>query len=295
MRFDFFTLGGRFFWEDIYNYQNWRIQRHIRTLRYRLIDPNDIRRDSGSFNHCKETLLKYIDAFELDEPYEDTVLIIHNFARTKNSVQYIAEAFDDAKVNVIAVNYASLHNNLYAHAQLLTQFLKNIEIKRHLYIINVGAACLLTRKLLSSSNNYRNYKIARILDVNPINSGSDFCELLASTSFFRALLGPMLSDISTRRAITIPIIPQDIEHGIIFCSSTMKKLTKKILSRFDSFPFLTPPSEQSYAENIKNIPETTFFPLENRDLILNCRQYILTGTFLEDADETENASETDSQ
>ncbi len=291
MRFDFFTLGGRFFWEDIYNYQNWRIQRHTRTLKYRLIDPNDIRRDSGSFNHCKETLLKYIDAYELDDLYEDTVLIIHNFARTKNSVQYIAESFDDAKVNVIAVNYASLHNNLHTHAQLLTQFLKNIEIKRHLYVINIGAACLLMRKLLSDSNNYRNYHIARILDVNPINSGSDFCELLSYSRVFNFLLGPMLTDISTRRAITLPKIPQDIDHGIIFCPSTMKKLTTKVLSRFDSFPFLTPPSEQSYSDNIKFISESTFFPLENRDLIVNCRQFILTGTFCDDAEESENDKE----
>ena len=291
MRFDFFTLGGRFRWEDIYNYQNWRIQRHILSQRYRLLDPNDIRRDSGSFTHCKETLLKYIDAYELDDLYDDTVIIIHNFARTKNSVQYIAESFDDAKVNVISINYASLHGNLHAHAQLLTQFLKNIEIRRHLYIINVGAACLLTRKLLSDSNNYRNYNIARILDVNPMNSGSDFCELLSYSRFFNYILGPMLSDISTRRAITLPKIPQDIEHGIIFCPSTMQKLTNKILSRFDSFPFLTPPSEQSYSDNIKFITESTFFPLENRDLIANCRQYILTGSFIDDGDELENTEE----
>lgn len=290
MRFDFFTLGGRFLWEDIYNYQNWRIQRRLHSQRYRLLDPNDVRRDSGNFNHCKETLLKYIEACELDEPYEDTVLIIHSFARTKNSVQYIAEAFDDAKVNVIAVNYASLHGNLYTHAQLLTQFLQNIEVKRNLYIINVGAACLLTRKLLNESNNYRLYHIARVLDINPMNSGSDFCELLAYTRFFRFLLGPMLSDISTRRAITVPKLPSEIEHGLIFCPSTMQKLTAKLLSRFDSFPFLTPPSERSYSDNIKIIAESTFFPLENRDLILNCRQYILTGNFIDDSEDGESPS-----
>ena len=52
MKFDFFTLGGRFRWEDIYNYQGWRIQRHVKNRRYRLLDSNDVRRDSGSFAHC---------------------------------------------------------------------------------------------------------------------------------------------------------------------------------------------------------------------------------------------------
>lgn len=285
MKLDFFTLGGRFRWEDIYNYQGWRIQRHIENKRYRLLDSQDIRRDSGSFIHCKETLLKYINAYELQAPHEDTVIILHSFARTKNSVQYLAEALKEANINVISVNYASIYKNLNAHTNLLTQFLQNIDIKRNLYIINVGAACLLTRKLLNSSNNYHHYHIARVLDINPINSGSDLAELLASSKIFRYIFGPMLSDITTRKAANLPKLPQDIEHGIIFCPSTMQKLTKKILSRFDSFPFLTPPSEKSYADNTKTIHESTFFPLENRDLLLNCLQYITTGTFIDDDDD----------
>lgn len=292
MKFDFFTLGGRFRWEDIYNYQGWRIQRHVKNRRYRLLDSNDVRRDSGSFAHCQETLLKYINAYELNPLHNDTVLILHGFARTKNSVQYLAESFKESDFNVIAVNYASTYKNLNAHVQLLTQFLQNIEIKKNLYIINIGASCLITRKLLNTANNYHHYRIARVLDINPLNSGSDLAELLASNSVFRKIFGPMLVDITTRKAVTLPKLPQDIEHGIIFCPSTLQKLTKKILSRFESFPFLTPPSEKSYADNIKEIDESTFFPLENRDLILNCQQYISTGNFIDDT-ETESFSADD--
>ena len=35
MKFDFFTFGGRFVWEDVLNYQNWIIQRNIHTQKYR--------------------------------------------------------------------------------------------------------------------------------------------------------------------------------------------------------------------------------------------------------------------
>lgn len=288
MKFDFFTLGGRFYWEDIYHHQGWRIQRHAKTTQYRLLDPHDIRRDSGYFGQCKETLLKYIEAYEVDEPQEDTVIILHSFGRTKNSVHYLAESLKDLHMNVIVMNYASLKKSLLAHSQLLSQFLKNIEIKRNLYIINVGTACLLTRKLLSDSNNYRSYNIKRILDIAPKNSGSDLAELLAGNKLFRFLLGPMLVDITTRKAITVPKIPQEIEHGIIFCPSKIHNFIQNILKRFDSFPFLTPPSEQSYAENIKTINEPTFFPLENQELFDNCKQYILTGTFLPDEVDDDN-------
>ena len=71
MKFDFFTLGGRFLWEDIYNYRNWIIQRNINKQQYRLLDPFHVRRDHGSFERCKETLLKYIEACELEPLYDD--------------------------------------------------------------------------------------------------------------------------------------------------------------------------------------------------------------------------------
>lgn len=291
MKFDFFTLGGRFRWEDIYNYQGWRIQRHVKTHKYRLLDADDIRRDSGTFGQCQETLLNYISSYELDSPADDTVIILHGFARTKNSVKYLAESFKNTNMNIIAVNYASMNKGLNAHAQLLTQFLQNIEIKKHLHIINVGAACLLTRKLLNNSNNYHHYNIVRVLDINPINSGSDFAELLAETRIGRWIFGPMLNDITTRRAITIPKLPQDIEHGIIFCPSTVSVLIKKMLTKFDSFPSVTPPSEKSYADKTKTISESTLFPLENRNLIDNTVQFITTGSFADDEEENKSSKE----
>lgn len=284
MKFDFFTLGGRFRWEDIYNYQNWRIQRHIKNRKYRLLDPHDIRRDSGSFGKCQSTLLKYIKACEITDNDDDTVIILHNFARTRNSVQYLADSLKETNKNIIAINYASLHKNINAHVQLLSQFLQNIEIKKNLYFINVGAACLITRKLLNTGNNYRLFHIAGVLDINPLNSGSDLAELLSQKDFFRYLLGPMLTDIKTKQALNIPKLPQDLQHGIIFCPSILQTLLKKLLSRFESFPFITPPSEQSYADKIKTITETTFFPLENRDLVLNCIHYLTTGNFIDDAE-----------
>lgn len=282
MKFNFFTLGGRFRWEDIYNYQNWRIQRHIKARQYRLLDPYDIRRDSGSFSKCQNTLLKYISAYEMDKTYDDTVVILHDFARTRNSVKYLADSLKETNKNIIAVNYASTHKNLNAHVQLLSQFLQNIEIKNNLYFINVGTSCLITRKLLNTNNNYHLYHVAGVLDINPLNSGSDLAELLSQKDFFRNLFGPMLIDIKTKQALNIPKLPQDIQHGIIFCPSLVHKIFKKLFTRFESFPFLTPPSEQSYADKIKTISETTFFPLENRDLVLNCIHYLTTGNFIDD-------------
>lgn len=285
MKFDFFTLGGRFFWEDIYNYSDWIIQRHVHKQKYRLLDPTHVRRESGSFDQCKKTLLKYIEACELDHLYEDTIIILHGFGRTRNSVATLADALKDLPANIIRINYASLHASLSFHAIMLEQFVKNLDTQGHLFIINVGASCLLTRKLICNSDNYRDYKIARILDINPINSGSDLAELLNRYNFFKKIFGPMLHDIETRKTISLPKLPSEIDHGIIFCPAIYQRITKKLLAHLDSFPFSSPPSEKSYAEKIKTIQEIIHFPLQSRELFDNCRNFIIEGEFLPDDDE----------
>lgn len=291
MKFDFFTCGGRFFWEDLYNYQDWVIQRNIMNNKCRLLDPHNIRRHSGTFEQCKETLLKYIAAYELDPLYDDTVVILHGFGRSKKSVRKIAESLKKLPMNVICLGYPSLRRNLYYHASMLSKFLKNIDVRGRLYIINVGASCLITRKLLSKSNNYRQYNIARVLDVNPLNSGSDLAEILSSKKFFNFLLGPMLRDISTPRAVALAHLPHDIEHGILFAPSATHDVTGKMMTRFESFPFTTPPSEESYSDNICKVKNKSFFPLKSEEVAQRCRNFILTGKFGESAEDDNSENE----
>ena len=172
---------------------------------------------------------------------------------------------------------------------MMDQFIKNLDTRGHLFIINVGAACLLTRKMLSSSDNYRAYKIARILDINPLNSGSDFAELLNQHKIFQKLFGPMLHDIETKKAVSLPKLPEEIDHGIIFCHALSRKLLQKATAHLESFPFSTPPSEKSYAKKIKIIQETPLFPLQSRELADNCKNFIIEGDFLpDDEDEEKN-------
>src|SRR5688500_1366920 len=46
------TFGGRFFWTDELVYHDWRIQRHADEGHYRLLDGDEKRHASGSFDEC---------------------------------------------------------------------------------------------------------------------------------------------------------------------------------------------------------------------------------------------------
>lgn len=281
MKFAYFTLGGCFFWEDIYNYQGWIIQRNIRNSKYRLLDNHNIHRDSGTFEQCKDTLLKYIEAYEISQIHDDTVLVLHGFGKTKRSVSALCESLKELPMNIIPINYPSLLRGVKYHANMLAQLIENLDIKGKLYIVDIGTSCLITRQLIHNSNNYRNYNIAGIVDINPLNSGSDLAELLAKRDFFNFILGPMLKDISTPKAVKFAKLPNDIEHGIIFSPTTIHGTIKKWLSKFESITFSTPPSERSYADKIKDLDNSGYSALKNKEMFRECKTFLTTGNFSE--------------
>ena len=84
MAFCFFTMGGKQFWEDFLFYQKWRIQRHWRTKKYRLLDKWDICRATGTFEECRTSLVKMIEAYEIKRQSGKLVILIHGLGESKN-------------------------------------------------------------------------------------------------------------------------------------------------------------------------------------------------------------------
>ena len=279
MKFMFFTFGGHHRWEDVYNYQNWIIQKNVNSKNYRLIDPFSIRRHSGSFEQCRDLLMEYVAGYELDEPYDDSIIIIPGFGYNKKSMEKLTESLKNLPANIIVFNNASIKMDLNYHSYMLTQFLKNLNNNGKISFITTSTGGLILRKMISDSNNYRNYNIKRILEINPMNTGSDFAELLAKYPIFTKIIGPMIKDITPKKLFSLSKLPRDIEHGLLFCPLSWKAVFRKILSRYDSFPITSRPTEESYAKIIKKISQPLPKPLDDSEVLRCCRQFITTGDF----------------
>ncbi|HCO22725.1 MAG TPA: hypothetical protein DIT97_06555, partial [Gimesia maris] len=50
------TMGGRQFWGDVQFFHGWKIQQHVISQHYRLLDPKDQRHASGSLAVCQQRL-----------------------------------------------------------------------------------------------------------------------------------------------------------------------------------------------------------------------------------------------
>lgn len=274
MKFNFFTFGGRFSWEDIFFYHGWRIQRRINTKRYRLLDSHNISRKDSTFEVCRNTLLKYISACEIPEPKQNTVILIHGFARTEKSLMALKDACRAINADIIAFNYCSIRADLRHQAELLSQFINNLTNHPNICFITIGAGCLVLRKFFDICEDYRASSIKGIININPLNSGSDFAFLINRLAIFRKIFGPMLHDITPDESLKISRIPQDIPLYLIFSPSKFTALTDRIFARLESFPQLSPPAETSYSQYHKEIKPLTWFPMNNENMLTLCREIL---------------------
>ncbi len=79
------TLGGRQFWGDVRFFRGWRIQRHVLSGHYRLLDPQDVRRAWGSLAECEATLQAERDRLQLPPMSGTAVVALHGILRSSKS------------------------------------------------------------------------------------------------------------------------------------------------------------------------------------------------------------------
>lgn len=123
MKFDFFTLGGSQFWEDVFFYQKWRIQRNCHSKAYRLLDNWDIKRASGSFEECRKAFVKLIEAYEIPRQSGELVILLHGLGETKSIFRNLWKELTAQGYNVAAINYPSTRKSMKYHFASLVNYI----------------------------------------------------------------------------------------------------------------------------------------------------------------------------
>lgn len=280
MKFNFFTFGGSQFWEDVFYYQKWRIQRHYRSKKYRLLDHWDIKRASGSFEDCRKALVKFIDVYEVPRQSGELVILLHGLCETKNTFKNLMKCLNEKGYNVAAVNYPSTRKSMSSHIQQLEFFLNHTEDINRVSFITKGAGSLLLRVLLAQSYGWQEkFKISKVIHVNPINCGSALFELLSQYKIFRLIFGPMLEEGCPAKAQSVSKLSPEIRTGIIFCETWRDKLLKPVVERFKSLPLKTDLNESDFGNESIKIENSFYNVFDNPKVCEACDQFLKNGSF----------------
>ena len=280
MNFDFFTFGGGQFWEDVFFYQKWRIQRNYNSKKYRLLDPWDIRRHKGSFEECRKAFIKFIEIYEISRQHGHMVIMLHGLTDSKNIFKPLWRAVLAEGYMAAAINYPSTRKQIDAHIRQIDFLLNNLEDITEISFITKGCGGLILRKLL----NYRSpwhekIKISRIVQISPPNQGSAFLEKLSKFAIFRWIFGPMLEEASYERAVKLPLLPKKVKAGIIFCDHPINRISQFLPK---SFKKLLPVAKEADLEGVSDkihVKNIKFNILENKKTIDATVNFLKRGTF----------------
>lgn len=269
MKFNFFTFGGAFFWEDVFFYQKWRIQRHCGTKTYRLLDSWDIRRASGTFEECQKAFIKYIDRYEITKQQGKLIVLLHGYLYGKNIFKPLWRKLVLTNATVAAINYPSLFRSSLASAYQLLFFLNHMEDITEVSFVTKGAGNLILRQTLNLPPELQTFqekmRIRNIVEINPVIKSSFLCDLLSKFRIFRLIGGPMLEEMTEKKLKNLPSLPNRLNSLKIFSDSKISKIISRI-SACCHFPA----RENLYRKkDAVFIDGTNFQPLKN-EKVLNC-------------------------
>lgn len=280
MSFNFFTLGGSQLWEDVFFYQKWRIQRHYRSKKYRLLDNWDIRRASGTFEDCRKAFVKFIEVYEIPRQQGELIILLHGLAQTKNIFRPLLKELNKKGFNVAAINYPSTKKSIENINKQLEFFLTHCEDITKVSFITQGTGCLILRDLISKSYGWQEkFKLNKVININPINCGSDFFELLSRCKIFSLIFGPLLKEATPNSARSISKLPTDINLGLIFCDTWLTRLLKPITNKFKSVKLKSDTVETDFSDKTIYIKNKDYNIFNNPNTISACLNFLSKGSF----------------
>ncbi len=277
MTFNFFTFGGSLFWEDVFFYQKWRIQRHCGTKRYRLLDSWDIRRASGTFEECQKAFIRYIESYEITKQQGNLVVLLHGYMDGKNIFKPLWRKLVLTNSTVAAINYPSLFRNSLASAYQLLFFLNHMEDITDVSFVTKGAGNLVLQQLFNLPPELQTFqtkmRIRNIVEINPAVHDSLLCDLAARFKLLRFICGPMIEDMTEQNIKKIPSLPAQFNVLRIFSNSKTYLACLRFL-KIIHFPV---PEVTYKKKNTLIVQGDTFKTLNNQKILNATVKFINNG------------------
>ncbi|MBQ8750925.1 MAG: hypothetical protein IJZ30_04750 [Alphaproteobacteria bacterium] len=277
MSFNFFTFGGSLFWEDVFFYQKWRIQRHCITKKYRLLDSWDIRRASGTFDACQKAFISNIECYELTKQPKHMIILLHGYMDGKNIFKHLWRKLILTNSTVAAINYPSLFRDSISNAYQLLFFLNHMDDIEEVSFVTKGCGNLVLRQALNLPLELQTYldntRIRSIVEINPVINGSLLCDFINKFKIFNFILGPFIVDMTEAKMKNMPDIPNQINSLKIFSKSRKDIFFDNLLKRYN----LTTTEKHKKEKNTIYIKGSSFNTLENEEVLNNTVKFINNG------------------
>lgn len=198
------TLGGRQFWGDLYHFRGWRIQQHVMTGHCRLLDHDDYRHASGTYDDCLNKLNEIRSVQKLKPMDGKVVVLVHGIIRSSKSFSGLAKELKQDGFTVVGFDYPSTRITIPEAADYLRRTIESLEGIDEINFVVHSMGGLVVRSYLANQPDER---IRRMVMMGVPNRGAVMADKLKGNLLFKAIMGPagqqLVSDING----LIPMLP----------------------------------------------------------------------------------------
>lgn len=181
------TLGGRQFWGDIHYCRGWRIQHHVLTGHYRLLDPDDVRQAWGTEAACRNKLRRVCKRTGLTPDTGKVVVVVHGIIRSSKSFTRMRVALERDGYTVIGFDYPSTRVTILESADYLRRVMESLTDVSEINFVVHSMGGLLVRTYLQSGTDPR---IRRMVMLGVPNRGANMANVVQNNPLFKLLFGP---------------------------------------------------------------------------------------------------------
>lgn len=189
------TLGGRQFWTDERFFHEWRIQRNAVTGHCRLLDGDNLRHASGTYEHCLATLEGIKQKHDLPPMQGKAVVALHGLGRSRVSMARLCKHLKcEGGYTVFNFGYASTRASIDDHAKALAKTIESLEGIDQISFVGQSMGNIVIRRYLArqsgeASGRLPDRRIKRFVMLGPPNHGSVAATNFADNKLVGAVLG----------------------------------------------------------------------------------------------------------
>lgn len=271
------TLGGRQFWGDVRFFRGWRIQKNVLTGHHRLLDPEDHRFASGTFDECTTALEKIRETRKLAPMSGKAVILIHGIGRSSKSFSIMAKSLREDGYTIVGFDYPSTRLSLPKLTKFLHSVLQSLDGIESIDLVCHSMGGLLVRTYLMDHSEPR---FRRLVMLGVPNKGARMADRLKSNPLFRAVLGPAGQQLVSDKDGLISRLPTpDFEFGVIAGGRSAVRGYNPLIPGDNDSTVSVSSTRLPGAQDFVMFPVIHSFLMTDKRCITATRSFLKTGRF----------------
>jgi pimeloyl-ACP methyl ester carboxylesterase len=192
------TLGGKQFWGDELHFHQWRIQRNVYTDHCRLLDGQNRRHASGTYEECLAVLDHIKRDRHLPPMRGKAVVLMHGLGRSRASMDSMARFLHDAGgYEVFNIEYPSTRSDIADHARRLRRVINNLHGLEEINFVGHSMGNIVIRHYLgdlaqhnaAAADRRARRRFGRFVMLAPPNQGALLATTFADNLLFKEITG----------------------------------------------------------------------------------------------------------